>query len=159
MAGDRGGPGFGGTRPSPGQESREVWPGPWQLVAKGKKTQTRNSLEKLPGIPKAIGRKVRGQLPLYPSYPSHCLQGKLACFCSGHGHASTTASFFAFPYFLKTILPQQTKNICLASPRPQRPPGGLCGLIISWDPGAYGWHRLWSGWEARPRGQGKGSRA
>lgn len=34
------------------QESRKVWPGPWPWVAEAKKTQARNSLEKLPGIPK-----------------------------------------------------------------------------------------------------------
>lgn len=56
--------------PQTGQEeSRKVWSGPWQLIAEGKKTQTRDSLEKLPGLPTGHRREVEGATSPIPFRP------------------------------------------------------------------------------------------
>lgn len=141
-----------GHRSHPGQESRKVWPGPWWLIAEGKKTLGENSLEKLPGFPRVAGR--RGTLH---QHPSHCLQRKLSCFGTGRGHTDTpTSGFRCFPYFSKTTF-SPTKTICLASPRPLRPLGGSGGR----DTGS-GWPVRGTGLEwpgSQALGQGKGSQA
>lgn len=67
--------------PQPEQEeSRKVCSGLWQLVAEGKKSQTRDSLEKLPGILKGHRREVEGAtspIPFRPQPPPPKKAGQL----------------------------------------------------------------------------------
>lgn len=84
------------------------------------------------------------------SHPSNCLQRKLSCFCTGHGHTHTpTSGFCGFPYFLKTTFSPTNKDHLSCLSQAIETTGRVRGWG-HWQRVACQWHSLWSGREARP---------